>query len=690
MAGKRNRIAEEGQLIQAGLFSSLQDEKRRFDPFPRMSNDIADFRRVLAESAGPLGVDFEFSADYNATHFGIASETEAVCVKAGRAEMRELIREVVADVERRGRTIVGHSVLGAERKVIEVMTGVKVDLKYFNDTMLSHHLLNADLCGNVQKTEDKEETGSLGFMNLGVTAHMSTLLPAWKVCSGKDCGERVCPTHNKSNYCAVDAWASLTAHNNHMEEMETYGVDPTYLRDKMELAEIALEMERQGIKVDRQYVAEFEAESEERKAALFPYTLKGKERVYTVINPRSPAQVLEYFKANKVNLPSVDKKAVRKTLEGLAEKHGYTLDDLENTDVESLPTVLKTLYHLDLFKTQGKGLDPWFADKYLDTDGFLHPRFVVTGTATDRWSSSKPNLQNVPSHGAWGSLVKKAIIPREKGYEIFDCDASQLEFRNILFQLGWDAKDIPPKVFEYLVEKSNGGFKQTADFLQQEERQIAKTVVYGSLYGEGMSIMSPYELEKPRIKQEIEYGARRVYLRKYGAAFDWTYNDQVITFTGGNMAERLFRDKTFESRRKALYLCEDVLMSAFNIRKWQRDVSAEVESRGYVQCPYSGKILHLYGSVEDMIKPALSFRGQGCSTIHVQAAILRYKREQGKVPLIMVHDSAVGEFPTDWSDKKLREHLSFMFEDTKRIPGFFTPAGIKRGPSYGDMRKVTL
>jgi hypothetical protein len=139
-----------------------------------------------------------------------------------------------------------------------------------------------------------------------------------------------------------------------------------------------------------------------------------------------------------------------------------------------------------------------------------------------------------------------------------------------------------------------------------------------------------------------------------------------------------------------LYLTEDVLMSTFDIRKWQKEVSDEVESKGYVQCPYSGKILRLYGSAEDMIKPALSFRGQGCSAVHIQAIILRFKREMGIVPLITVHDSAVLEFPSDWSDKRLYEHVRFMFESTKRVPGFFTPAGIKRGPSYGELRKVIL
>jgi hypothetical protein len=569
------------------------------------------------------------------------------------------------------------------------MTGVKVDLKYFDDTMLSHHLMNADLCGNVQKVEDQEEKGSLGFMGLNTTAHMATLLPAWKSCPGKDCSEYVCPTHNKAHYCAVDAWASLIAHNSYMEEMDTYGVQKWYYKEKHELAEIALEMEQQGVKVDRQYVKEFGEKSEEEKEKLFPYTMNGKKREFTIINPRSPAQVMEYFQSKGINLASVDKKAVRNALEKQCDKHGWDIETLQDR-FDSLPPTVQHLYNLDLFKSKGKGLEPWFDDKYLDADGFLHPRFVTTGTATDRWSSSRPNLTNVPSRGAWGSMVKKAIIPRDESLEIADVDASQLEFRMALFQLGWECKDIPNNVFETLVQNANGGFKYAADFAEKSERDIAKVVVYGSVNGQGLSLVRPEDLERGRTKEEIAYGARRVYLKKYGAAFDWMFRGYVVTFVGGAMAESLFRAKTYEYRRQALLLTEDALCKTFDMRRWQYNISTQFENKNYVQCPFTGKILYLYGTTEECIKTIFSFLSQGCSAVHTQGVTLRLKREMGIIPLITVHDSWVLEFPKEFSDKQLREYVNFAFEPTHRIPGFFTPAGIKRGPNYGTLRKVAV
>jgi hypothetical protein len=685
MAGRKKRINIDGsEATQGGLFTAL-NEKKRWNPFPKILTTEEDFLRVLRESDGPLGHDYEFPPSYKATVIGISTLEEAVSVRC----TPQLVQAVVDDCIRKNRPMVGHSVLGAERKVIEVMTGKKLPLEYFEDSMIYHHQLNADLCGAPGKEEDVEEKGSLGFMGLNTMSHMHTLLPAWKNCPGVDCTEEVCPRHNVWGYNAVDSYASVAGLHEMLEEMETYGIQRWYVREKHEIAEIALEMEERGIKVDREYVRIFGEKSEEEKEKLFPYEGEGNKRVFKILNPRSSQQVIAYFKERNVNLPNTDKKAVRNALETLAGKHGYDIETLEER-IDTLPEVLKHLYHLDLYKTKGKGLDSWFDEKYLDKDGFLHPRFVTTGTATDRWSSSRPNLQNVPSRGAWGSLVKKAIIPRDPSLEIADADASQLEFRMILFQLGWDCADIPGNVFETLVSNAKGGFKYAADFAEKEERDIAKIVTYGSLYGQGMSLVNPEDIERGRIKQEIEYGARRVYLKSHGAAFDWTFRGKVVTFTGGAMSDSLFRDKSYEHRRQSLLLTEDVLCSTYDVRRWQYNVSQDIENKDYVQCPYTGKILRLYGTTEECLKSALSFLGQGCSAVSMQGITLRFKREMNVVPLIAVHDSFVTEFPKEWSDKKLREHLQFMFEGTHRIPGFFTPAGIKRGPNYGTLRKLKL
>lgn len=56
--------------------------------------------------------------------------------------------------------------------------------------------------------------------------------------------------------------------------------------------------------------------------------------------------------------------------------------------------------------------------------GIVHANFNITGTATGRFSSSNPNLQNLPKHGE----IKKLFIPRSGNVFIY-ADYSQLELR---------------------------------------------------------------------------------------------------------------------------------------------------------------------------------------------------------------------------------------------------------------------
>lgn len=62
----------------------------------------------------------------------------------------------------------------------------------------------------------------------------------------------------------------------------------------------------------------------------------------------------------------------------------------------------------------------------LSVDGFIHPTYNNTATATGRLSSSKPNLQNIVSKGGMEKYIKRPLIAPE-GYICCSIDFSQLE-----------------------------------------------------------------------------------------------------------------------------------------------------------------------------------------------------------------------------------------------------------------------
>ena len=675
---------------QAGLFP-VTSERPKYDPFPKLyqgaeANEY-QFIEVLKDAVaeGLIGCDLEFN-DTRPTIIGIASRTKAIAVRWNE----DLARVVVDQAQRRGVNIVGHSTIGAEKQELEKALGIKTPTSMYDCSLVAHHLCNADFTKLAGK-EDGEEAGSLGLMNLWVVASLYTDLPMWKDCRGGLC-EGPCPRHSVFDYCAVDSWASLASFYKLQDEMKSLNIPHSFYRDRMDLTNICIEMEKKGLSINREWVTEMDKKAQDYKESLFPFDMVNGKPVYREVNPKSRKQVLEYCKENNIHLEDTTKADVAKLLESTAKKEGFVAENVKLLceQLEQAPEISKKLdvvYRLYQFKSSGKGMKSWFADKYFGKDGKIHPRFVSTGTCTGRLSSSRPNFTNIPARG-WGAEAKKSIVPAE-GCDLVDSDASQLELRVILFLAGYDVGSIGKDAFAWLVTQSEGYFAKAAVMAAMTERDISKSVSHGSDYLEGVSVLMPSDLAKPHIKAEIEYGARVLYTRKHKPRLtrDWDYRGGIVSFTGANLAERLFGDRTLANRKKALQITEDIYFEKFwAIREWQMKV-LEMAEKGYVQSPV-GRYLRLYGSPEDDAKMAVAFFGQGLGSDLIQAIMLRFHRELNAIPSLMVHDSLVFEVDKAWSDEKVKEFISLMYEETALIPGLKAPGKAKRGPNYGDLRPI--
>ena len=114
--------------------------------------------------------------------------------------------------------------------------------------------------------------------------------------------------------------------------------------------------------------------------------------------------------------------------------------------------------------------------KSLLIEGKVHTNFKAHGAETGRFSSSEPNLQNIPSGGDYGKLIRNLFIAPE-GYKLVVADYSQIEPR-IIAALSND----PIMVDNYL---TGGDIYTTIGDTMGVNRKAGKVLVLSIAYGVG-------------------------------------------------------------------------------------------------------------------------------------------------------------------------------------------------------------
>jgi DNA polymerase-1 len=143
----------------------------------------------------------------------------------------------------------------------------------------------------------------------------------------------------------------------------------------------------------------------------------------------------------------------------------------------------------------------------------LHPHFSLTGTVTGRMSSKKPNIQGFPRKDVFRDIIK---APDGRLLVIADYNAMELR---VAAQIANEIR---------LIE----GFKHGADphmltaalllgkageAVSKAERQLAKAVNFGLLYGQGAKSLSAYARKSFGVELSIE--AAEIYRRAWFEAY---------------------------------------------------------------------------------------------------------------------------------------------------------------------------
>ena len=231
-------------------------------------------------------------------------------------------------------------------------------------------------------------------------------------------------------------------------------------------------MEKVGIEIDKKYLNDLSVSYNKKLNELEKeiWKLCGEE-----FNLNSPKQLGEVL-FTKLGIKGKGKK----TPGGAISTKESELEKIKDLH----PAVSLILEYREFSKLVGTYIDA--IPKLIAPDGRLHAKFIQTGSATGRFSSKDPNLQNIPIKTEAGYAIRKAFVAA-KGKTFLVFDYSQIQLRVAAFLSG-DKKliEIFKKGEDIHTAVASQVFKVSLEKVDKEMRRKAKVINFGIIYGMGV------------------------------------------------------------------------------------------------------------------------------------------------------------------------------------------------------------
>lgn len=361
------------------------------------------------------------------------------------------------------------------------------------------------------------------------------------------------------------------------------------------------------------------------------------------INPSSGAQLTAWIVEQLGGVESEKYKAWPKTPSGKQLKTGA--DDLRKGLVylpEAAATLIKdVLLPLKdaekMLSAFGQGL----ADKINPTTHRIHADFALAGAATGRMACSNPNLQQMPRDKEFRGLFE---APAGRVFVI--CDYSQMELRvaaeiaqeQALIEAYRQGKDTHRLTAAMLLNKA-------PEDVTKQERQLAKAVNFGLLFGQGAKGLQAYAASSygVEITEEQARKYRDAWFAAYPAFKTWHQKS-------GRAAEKALAVRTPAGRERRWESLKDfAVTAAFNTPVQGGAAEAMLASLGHLEKNLKGLDAVPVAVVHDeVIVEAAADQAEQVKAILEQSMIAGFKDVFPEAPLVDVVEASIG---ASWADK---------------------------------------
>jgi len=340
-----------------------------------------------------------------------------------------------------------------------VLGRLGIDVAPYDDTILLSFDLDAGLHGH--------KMDELALTHLQHTAiAFKDVIGTGKA---KRAGFQEVPLDEATRYAAEDADVTLRLWKRFKARLPAENATRVYQMVDRPLVPVIAQMERHGIRVDVERLAQLSREFEGQIAGFEAevHRLAGTE--FAIGSPKQLGDIL----FEKMGL-----KGGRKGKSGVYSTDVTELERIAREQGPGAEIVRRVLDWRQLTKLKNTYTDALQAQVNPDT-GRVHTSYSLTGAQTGRLSSTEPNLQNIPIRTETGRQLRDAFVA-EPGHVLLAADYSQIELR-----LAAHMADVPSLKEAF----ANGDdihaltARELFGEVNRDTRSRAKTINFAILYG---------------------------------------------------------------------------------------------------------------------------------------------------------------------------------------------------------------
>ncbi|MEQ6249689.1 DNA polymerase I [Sulfitobacter sp. HNIBRBA3233] len=340
----------------------------------------------------------------------------------------------------------------------KIFAQLGITLAPFDDTMLMSYAMNAGLHGHGMDTLAERYLGHTPIPIKPLLGSGKSAITFDKV-----------PLADAVPYAAEDADITLRLWQQFKPQLHREQVTRVYETMERPLVPVLAQMERYGVKVDRDTLSRMSNAFAQKMGALEAEIHELAGHSFNVGSPKQLGEIL------------FDEMGLEGGKKGKTGAYATGADVLEDLATEhELPA--RVLDWRQLSKLKSTYTDA-LQDHINKDTGRVHTSYSITGAATGRLASTDPNLQNIPIRTEEGRRIREAFVA-EEGKTLVALDYSQIELRLLahiadipeLKQAFADGLDIHAMTASEM-------FGVPMDEMTPDVRRQAKAINFGVIYG---------------------------------------------------------------------------------------------------------------------------------------------------------------------------------------------------------------